>query len=70
MAVAIRSVAEGDIVRVDDGRPYLAEIVSIERRRLHVQPLMLGRPTLAPRTVRAAWISAWWKRMDQRGGPR
>lgn len=68
MAVAIRSVAEGDIVRVDDGRPYLAEIVSIDRRRLHVQPLMLGRPTLAPRTVRAAWITDWWKHMNPGGG--
>lgn len=60
-------LTEGDIVRVDDDLPYLAEVVLIEHARLHVQPIVLGRPTLAPRTVRAAWIAGWWKRMDQRG---
>lgn len=65
MKVAL--LTEGDIVRVDDGLPYLAEVLSIEHGRLQVQPIVLGRPTLAPRTVRAAWVAGWWKRMDQRG---
>lgn len=60
-------LTEGDIVRVDDGLPYLAEVVSIEHARVHVQPIVPGRPSLAPRTVRPAWLAGWWKRMDTRG---
>ena len=63
----LAQLTPGDIVRVDDGIPYLAEVVSIEHARVHVKPIILGRPSLAPRTVRPAWLAGWWKRMDQRG---
>jgi hypothetical protein len=54
----LTSIRPGDIVLVDDGIPYHALVVDKERGRLRVRPL--GR-TLAPRTVKAAWVAAHWR---------
>lgn len=61
----LRGISPGDIVQVNDGLPYVAEVVDVERARLRVRPMIPGRRELAPRTAKAAWITGWWKRMDR-----
>jgi hypothetical protein len=50
----LNAIKPGDIVAVDDGIPYLAVVLERDRGQLRVTNL--GR-SLAPRTVKAAWVS-------------
>ncbi|MEA2275324.1 MAG: hypothetical protein QOC78_284 [Solirubrobacteraceae bacterium] len=54
----LTQIHPGDTVRVDDGLPYHAVVVTKERGRLGVRPLCRQ---LAPRTVKAAWIVDHWR---------
>jgi hypothetical protein len=46
------------IVLVDDGIPYRAIVVEREAGRSRVRPL---RRALAPRSVKAAWVTERWR---------
>lgn len=61
----LRGITPGDLVQVNDGIPYVAEVLEVERSRLRVRPMMEGRRHQAPRPVRASWVVGWWKRMPR-----
>ena len=54
----LTNIRPGDIVLVDDGLPYHAMVVEKQRARLRVRPVARS---LAPRTVKAAWIVDHWR---------
>lgn len=59
----LTNVRPGDIVLVDDGLPYHAMVVEKQRGRLRVRPVARS---LAPRTVKAAWIVDHWRHARSR----
>jgi hypothetical protein len=59
----LNAVREGDIVRVNDGLPYLAIVTAKYPRRLTVSSL---DGSFALRTVKAAWITAHWRKAKTR----
>lgn len=63
-------IAPGDIVRVHDGIPYLAQVREIERAQLIVLPMIDGRRRLAPRHVKRAWVDRHWRLVMDRVGDR
>jgi hypothetical protein len=60
----LNAIKPGDIVAVDDGIPYLAVVLERDRGQLRVTTL--GR-SLAPRTVKAAWVVDHWRHVSGPG---
>lgn len=62
----MQPIKDGDIVRVNDGLPYLAVVDGRDMGKLVVKPLMEGRRRQAPRHVPARWVDSHWRLV--RGG--
>jgi hypothetical protein len=62
----LAAIRAGDIVLVNDGLPYHAEVVEKQRGRLRVRPVSRS---LAPRTVKAAWVVDHWRHAARRTQP-
>jgi hypothetical protein len=54
------SIRPGDIVRVDDGMPYLALVERREGRAFIVRPI--NGPPANPRHVKARWVVGHWRK--------
>jgi len=59
----LAGIKPGDIVRVDDGLPYLAEVVDRDGSRVHVAPITGPRGV---RTVTSHDVVDQWRKVRPR----
>lgn len=62
--VRLAGVKPGDIVRVHDGLPYLAEVIGQDGARVHVAPITGPRGV---RTVTSRDVVEHWRKVRARG---
>jgi hypothetical protein len=60
----LASIKPGDIVRIDDGLPYLAEVIGQDGARVRVTPITGPRGV---RTVTSREVVEHWRKARPRG---